>query len=42
VHTAILTREFPPDVYGGAGVHVEYLVCELRKLSDGYVHCFGD
>ncbi len=42
VHTAILTREFPPDVYGGAGVHVEYLVRELRKLIDVDVHCFGD
>jgi len=42
VHTAILTREFPPDVYGGAGVHVEYLVRELRNLIDVDVHCFGD
>jgi len=38
VHTAILTREFPPDVYGGAGVHVEYLARELRKLIDVDVH----
>ncbi len=37
----LLTREFPPDVYGGAGVHVEYLVRELRKLADVDVHCFG-
>ena len=42
MHTAILTREFPPDVYGGAGVHVEYLVRELRKLIDVDVHCFGE
>ncbi len=42
MHTAILTREFPPDVYGGAGVHVEYLVRELRKLIEVDVHCFGD
>ncbi len=42
MHTAILTREFPPDVYGGAGVHVEYLVRELRNLIDVDVHCFGD
>jgi starch synthase len=41
VHTAILTREFPPDVYGGAGVHVEYLVRELRKLIEVDVHAFG-
>ena len=26
----LLTREFPPEVYGGAGVHVEYLARELR------------
>ncbi|WP_354526981.1 glycogen synthase [Nakamurella sp. UYEF19] len=39
--TAILTREFPPDVYGGAGVHVDYLVRELRKLIDIDVHAFG-
>lgn len=42
MHTAILTREFPPDVYGGAGVHVDYLVRELRKLIDVDVHAFGD
>ena len=28
---ALLTREYPPDVYGGAGVHVEYLSRELAK-----------
>ena len=39
--TAILTREFPPDVYGGAGVHVDYLVRELRKLIEVDVHAFG-
>ncbi len=37
----LLTREFPPDVYGGAGVHVEYLVRELRTLTEVDVHCFG-
>src|ERR1044072_6681422 len=37
----LLTREYPPDVYGGAGVHVEYLTRELRKLLDTRVHCFG-
>ena len=37
----ILTREWPPDVYGGAGVHVEYLARELRRLADVDVHCFG-
>lgn len=36
------TREFPPYVYGGAGVHVEYLAAELAKLIDVDVRCFGD
>ena len=38
----ILTREYPPDVYGGAGVHVDFLVRELVKLADVEVHCMGD
>ncbi|MCU0297531.1 MAG: glycogen synthase [Candidatus Nanopelagicales bacterium] len=41
MRTAILTREWPPDIYGGAGVHVEHLVPQLRKLIDVDVHCFG-
>jgi starch synthase len=41
MRVAILTREYPPDVYGGAGVHVEFLVRELRSLIDVDVHCFG-
>ncbi|MFD1161373.1 MULTISPECIES: glycogen synthase [Hwangdonia] len=36
------TREFPPYVYGGAGVHVEYLAGELAKLMEVDVRCFGD
>lgn len=36
------TREFPPYVYGGAGVHVEYLAAELEKLIKVDVRCFGD
>ncbi|MEP3837458.1 MAG: glycogen synthase [Algibacter sp.] len=36
------TREFPPYVYGGAGVHVEYLADELAKLIEMDVRCFGD
>jgi alpha-maltose-1-phosphate synthase len=36
------TREFPPYVYGGAGVHVEYLADELSKLMTVDVRCFGD
>jgi alpha-maltose-1-phosphate synthase len=38
----LLTREYPPNVYGGAGVHVEYLARELRRLADVRVHCFGE
>ena len=38
---ALLTREFPPEVYGGAGVHVEYLARELERLEDLTVHCWG-
>jgi alpha-maltose-1-phosphate synthase len=37
----ILTNEYPPNVYGGAGVHVEYLVRELAKLIDVDVRAFG-
>jgi starch synthase len=37
----LLTKEYPPEVYGGAGVHVEYLARELRKLLDVRVHCMG-
>jgi starch synthase len=36
------TREYPPYVYGGAGVHVEYLTTELAKLMQIEVRCFGD
>jgi starch synthase len=41
LQVSLLTREFPPEVYGGAGVHVEYLARELRDLVDLTVHCFG-
>jgi len=36
-----MTREFPPEVYGGAGVHVEYLSRELARLIVVEVHCWG-
>jgi starch synthase len=38
---AVLTNEYPPKIYGGAGVHVDFLVRELRRLIDVDVHCFG-
>jgi starch synthase len=41
MRVALLSREYPPEVYGGAGVHVEFLARELRKLIDLDVHCFG-
>jgi alpha-maltose-1-phosphate synthase len=36
-----MTREYPPEVYGGAGVHVEYLARELGALAEVEVRCFG-
>ena len=38
----LLTREYPPNVYGGAGVHIEYLADELARLMHVEVRCFGD
>jgi len=42
VRVGLLTREYPPDVYGGAGVHVEFLARELASLADVEVHCWGE
>ncbi|MER5428371.1 glycogen synthase [Streptomyces sp. NPDC002588] len=42
MRVGLLTREYPPDVYGGAGVHVEFLARELRRLIDLDVHCWGE
>jgi len=39
---ALFTNEYPPYVYGGAGVHVEYLSRELARLVSVEVRCFGD
>jgi alpha-maltose-1-phosphate synthase len=41
MRVALLTREYPPEVYGGAGVHVEYLSEHLAALVDLEVFCFG-
>jgi glycogen synthase len=38
----ILTNEYPPHIYGGAGVHVEFLSRELSRLIEVEVRCFGD
>ena len=37
-----LTNEYPPYIYGGAGIHVQYLTRELSRLCDVEVRCFGD
>src|SRR6185437_11778741 len=42
MRVALFTREYPPHIYGGAGVHVEYLSRELAKKIDVDVHCWGD
>ncbi len=39
--TLFLTNEFPPTIYGGAGVHVDYLSRELAKLMEVEVRCYG-
>jgi starch synthase len=41
VKVLFLTNEYPPNVYGGAGVHVDYLTRELAKSIDVEVRCFG-
>ena len=40
--TLLLTNEYPPHIYGGAGVHVDYLSRELAKLMEVEVRCFGE
>lgn len=42
MRVGLLTREYPPGVYGGAGVHVEFLARELRPLVDLAVHAWGE
>ena len=42
VRIDILTREYPPNIYGGAGVHVENLAAELRKQVEVRVRAFGE
>ena len=42
MRVALMTREYPPAVYGGAGVHVEYLSRELAKRIEVDVHCWGN
>lgn len=42
MRVGLMSREYPPDVYGGAGVHVEYLSRELAKKIEVEVHCWGN
>jgi starch synthase len=42
LRAALFTREYPPNVYGGAGVHVEYLSRELARKIEVEVRCWGD
>ena len=42
MRVGLMTREYPPYVYGGAGVHVEYLSRELAKQVEVEVHAWGD
>ncbi len=41
MRVGLFTREFPPHIYGGAGVHVDYLSRELAKRIEVEVHCWG-
>ena len=41
LRVGLVTKEYPPEVYGGAGVHVEYLSAALRDHVDLRVHAFG-
>jgi alpha-maltose-1-phosphate synthase len=41
MRVGLFTREFPPNVYGGAGVHVDYLSRELARQIEVEVHCWG-
>jgi glycogen synthase len=42
VKVVFMTREYPPRIYGGAGVHVEHLVRAMSKRAQVQVHCFGE
>ncbi len=42
MRAALFTREYPPHVYGGAGVHVDYLSRELARKIEVEVHCWGE
>lgn len=39
---ALFTNEFPPNIYGGAGIHIDFISRELKKVIDLEVRCFGN
>ncbi|WP_395044013.1 glycogen synthase [Flavobacterium sp.] len=39
---ALFSNEFPPNIYGGAGVHIDFLSNQLSKLAQVEVRCFGN
>ncbi|KZF11963.1 MAG: glycogen synthase [Rhodococcus sp. (in: high G+C Gram-positive bacteria)] len=41
MRVAMMTREYPPEVYGGAGVHVTELAAQLKALCEVDIHCMG-
>lgn len=42
MRSLLLTNEYPPNIYGGAGIHVQYLARELARLCEVEVRCFGE
>jgi alpha-maltose-1-phosphate synthase len=42
LRVGLFTREYPPHIYGGAGVHVDYLSRELARKISVEVHCWGE
>lgn len=42
IKAAILSNEFPPSIYGGAGIHVQFLTRELQAHCKVDVRCFGE
>ena len=42
MNITILTNEYPPNIYGGAGIHVKYLVRELARYNPVQVYAFGE
>ncbi|MDV8008885.1 glycogen synthase [Rhodococcus sp. IEGM 1318] len=41
MRVAMMTKEYPPEIYGGAGVHVTELVAQMKRLCEVDVHCMG-